>query len=373
MKTAFIFAGQGAQYTGMGKDLYDEFPSARDVFDEAGHDIKNWCFDGSEEELRQTHITQPCVYTMTIAALAAFCSEAGVDLSGRFLEDATEAGKTVVCGLAGFSLGEYAALTASGSIAGIKTTVEILRKRGQYMAEAGRYPDGSPRGGMCAVIGERERVLSLIDEIRGDDVIEAVNFNTQTQTVAAGDINALKRLRDKGREVRLKVIPLNVSTAFHSRMMEPAAVRLKEVLAEVSIYPPLVKVYSNITGRDIMEGAPFVDGREATEKTWSIELTDGSKLSELKRTRKDEMADGGEQPETVTSEWLRNRLALQVMHPVYWQETIENMVSDGVDLFIEFGPGRILSGFVKKIAPSTNTCNVENLETLKTSLEMFRG
>ncbi|MCL2165629.1 MAG: hypothetical protein FWH55_14865, partial [Oscillospiraceae bacterium] len=163
----------------------------------------------------------------------------------------------------------------------------------------------------------------------------------------------------------------NVSTAFHSRLMEPAAERLKGALAGISIHPPVVKVYSNITGRDIMEGASYADEQEAPGKAQGVELESGGKRAGIEKMHKEEAA-GGELSETGTSEWLRSRMSLQVMHPVYWQETIENMVSDGIDLFIEFGPGRTLSGFVKKIAPNVNVSNVENLETLKTSLKIFK-
>ncbi|MDR2770815.1 MAG: ACP S-malonyltransferase, partial [Clostridiales Family XIII bacterium] len=297
MKAGLLFAGQGAQYEGMGKSLYDACPAARGIFDRAGGEIKRLCFEGTNEELRQTHITQPTVFTVGVAAHAAL-------VEGLAREDLSRAagGGFSIAGLAGFSLGEYAALTAAGCIADFESALALVEKRGAYMAEAGRDAAGGQRGAMLAVFGDRRAILDAVDAVREGDVLEAVNFNAPAQTVAAGDLAAIGRLRQRVKETEgLKAVPLNVSTAFHSPMMAPAAERLAEAVRDMDFSAPRVRVYANTTGRDLTEGKPAA-------------LSDAA--------------------------WIRERLALQLKSPVYWQETIENMAADGIELFIELGPGQ---------------------------------
>jgi [acyl-carrier-protein] S-malonyltransferase len=211
----------------MGRSLYDAYPAARGIFDRAGETIKHWCFEGTGEDLRQTHITQPTVFTVAVAAHAALLE--GLAREGLAPEDG---GGLAIAGFAGFSLGEYAALTAAGCIADFESALALVEKRGAYMAEAGRDAAGERRGAMLAVFGERQAVLCAVADARADDILEAVNFNAPAQTVAAGDIAAIGRLRKKVKETNgLKAVPLNVSTAFHSPMMEPASERLAEACA----------------------------------------------------------------------------------------------------------------------------------------------
>ncbi|MDR2088801.1 MAG: ACP S-malonyltransferase [Clostridiales Family XIII bacterium] len=331
MKAGLLFAGQGAQYEGMGKSLYDAHPAARGIFDRAGDEIKHWCFEGTKEELRQTHITQPAVFTVTLAAHAALTDAlARENLTAR----GADGGGFAVAGLAGFSLGEYAALTAAGCIADFESALALVEKRGAYMAEAGRDESGAQRGAMLAVFGERGAVLAAVEAARAGDILEAVNFNAPAQTVAAGDAAAIDRLRKKVKETDgLKAVPLNVSTAFHSPMMAPAAERLAEAVRGMEFSAPRVRVYANTTGRDLMEGKPAAH-------------TDAA--------------------------WIRARLALQLKSPVYWQETIENMAADGVELFIELGPGRTLTGLVKKIKPELRALPVEDAESLDAALASIK-
>lgn len=340
----------------MGKDLFDSCPEAAAVFESAGEDIKKWCFEGTKEELTQTHVTQPAVFTVSMAAYAAFKAALAADAA-----DAADAAETAanlessalgqtappaaaksaadanssfeIIAAAGFSLGEYSALTAAGCIRDFRTALALIRKRGEFMAEAGRDAEGNQTGGMAAVVGERGAVLNCIEELREDNILEAVNFNSPEQTVAAGDKEALARLRKRAKEFGLRAIPLSVSAAFHSSMMRPAAERLKETLETIDFHAPEVTVYTNVTGKPLMDGKPETEADAA---------------------------------------WIRSSLALQVMSPVYWQETIENMVNNGVELFIETGPGQTLSGLMKKIAPDAAILNIGTAEGIEEALAYVR-
>jgi [acyl-carrier-protein] S-malonyltransferase len=365
----------------MGQSLYDAYPAARRVFDRAGDEIKRWCFEGTKEELRQTHVTQPTVFTVDVAACAALTEaltradlvfpgtpllradlvpQADFAPQGILAREADPApqgsaqtddiapadpaqqdfaqtaggGKLIVAGLAGFSLGEYAALTAAGCIADFETALDLVKKRGDYMAEAGRDTDGAQKGAMLAVFGERRAIQDAVDAARAGGILEAVNFNAPAQTVAAGDLAAIDRLRKRVKETSgLKAVPLSVSTAFHSPMMAPAAERLADAVLDADFSAPRVRVYANTTGRDLTEGKP-------------ASLSDAA--------------------------WIRERLALQLKSPVYWQETIENMAADGIELFIELGPGQTLTGLVKKINPSLRALNVEDAESLAAALSSVK-
>jgi [acyl-carrier-protein] S-malonyltransferase len=257
-------------------------------------------------------------------------------LEGLAREGLAEAagGDLSIAGLAGFSLGEYAALTAAGCIADFETALALVEKRGAYMAEAGRDASGAQRGAMLAVFGGRRAILDAVDAVREGDVLEAVNFNAPAQTVAAGDLAAIGRLRKRVKETDgLKAVPLNVSTAFHSPMMAPAAERLAEAVRDMDFSAPRVRVYANTTGRDLTEGKPAA-------------LSDAA--------------------------WIRERLALQLKSPVYWQESIENMAADGIELFIELGPGQTLTGLVKKIRPEARALNVADAEGLEAALSSIK-
>lgn len=325
MKIGLIFAGQGAQYTGMGKELYDNSKKAKEIMDLAGEQVKEWCFEGTKEMLRQTHITQPCIYTVTMAAYEALIEE--IEKQDASLLDSLE-----IVGLAGFSLGEYAALTAAGTISDIRKGMEIVTNRGTWMNEAGLDEDGIQRGSMVAAFGDRQAILDCVASVKEDGILQGVNFNSPVQTVVAGDKESLERFRTEAKSRKIKAIPLSVGTAFHSEMMAPAAAKLQEFLMGCELKAPNKKVYSDITAEDMMKGAEGLD--EAGVSTFIAEL-----------------------------------MGKQAMSPVYWQEIIENMAADGVECVIEIGPGTTLCGIVKKIKEDMLTLHVQDLESLQNTVK----
>ncbi|QHI72564.1 ACP S-malonyltransferase [Aminipila terrae] len=321
MKIGLIFAGQGAQYTGMGKELYDYSRKAKEVMDLAGEQVKEWCFEGTKEMLRQTHITQPCVYTVTMAAYEALMEE--IEKQDASLFDSIE-----IEGLAGFSLGEYAALTAAGTINDIRKGMDIVTKRGTWMNEAGLGEDGVQRGSMVAAFGARQEILDCVADVKEDGILQGVNFNSPVQTVVAGDKESLERFKAEAKARKIKAIPLSVGTAFHSEMMEPAATKLQNLLMECELKAPNKRVYSDVTAEDMMKGTEEMD-------------------------------------EAGVSRFIAELMGKQAMSPVYWQEIIENMVADGVECVIEIGPGTTLCGIVKKIKHDMITLNVQDMESLQ--------
>ena len=308
MKIGIVFAGQGAQYSGMGKDLYDSYPEAKEIFDMAGDQVKEGCFNGDEETLKQTHVTQPTIYTTTMAAYKALMAE---------LEKEGIADKLEIDALAGFSLGEYSALTAAGAIDEISKGIDIVSKRGVMMQEAGLDEEGNAKGGMAAGIGDREAILEAVEEAREDGILEGVNFNRFRRAAKAKDV---------------KAIPLGVSTAFHSPMMVPAAEKLRTVLKEAELKEPKMKVYANVTADDIMKDF-----------------------------------DGGD-----VGAYMTDMLAKQAMSPVYWEEIIKRFDGDGVKAIIEVGPGKTLTGLTKKTCPDIAALHVEDMETLKETVQQLK-
>lgn len=323
MKIGIVFAGQGAQYSGMGKDLYDSYPQAKEIFDLAGDQIKEWCFEGDAETLKQTHVTQPTIYTVSMAAYKALLAE----LEKNGLSDKLE-----IDAVAGFSLGEYSALTAAGVIPKISEGVEIVAQRGTLMQEAGRDEDGNAKGTMAAALGKREKILDLVEQAREDGILEGVNFNSPKQTVVAGDKAAVARFAELAKESRIKAIPLSVSTAFHSPMMIPAAEKLKDVLRQAELKMPEITVYADVTADDIMKDY-----------------------------------DGGD-----LKDYLVEIMAKQAMSPVYWEEIIRRFEADGVKAIIEVGPGTTLSGLTKKTCKEIAALNVENVETLQETIAQLK-
>ena len=275
---AIAFAGQGAQKPGMGRSLYEASPAARAVFDKAGEEIKHDCFETGAERLKQTEITQPAVYITDMAAYAALREGLGIGEADGIPEPSF---------LTGFSLGEYAALTAAGVIENLETGLEIVKQRALLMKEAGTNPDGAARGAMAAGLGERSAVLSLVEKARGADILEAVNFNSPLQTVVAGDAEAIARfakLAAEDRTLGVKAIPLPVSGAFHSPIMAPAAENLALTLSRYTFYEPALPVYLNVSGELLLNHLAGAD--------------------------------------SDTSEKVRSIMTLQIKSPVEWQKTI---------------------------------------------------
>ena len=301
-KTAFLFAGQGAQYIGMGKELFDQFAVCRHTFEEASEslhmDLASLIFQGDKEELNLTENTQPSVVTMSIAAYRAL-SEYGIK------PDAA----------AGLSLGEYSALTASGSFE-LSEVVPLVRKRGRFMQEA--VPEGI--GKMSAILGlSEDKIREACEEAKVFGIVEPANFNCPGQIVIGGEVKAVeeaaKLCKAKG---AMKTIDLAVSAPFHTSMLKPAAERLKLELMNISIGELHTPVISNVNAEYI---------KSADE--------------------------------------VKGLLYLQVMSSVLWEQSIRKLIEAGVQNFVEIGPGKTLSGFVKKIDRGLGIYNVEDMASLE--------
>lgn len=299
---AFIFPGQGAQFAGMGKDLAERFPVARDVFAEAssalGFDLAKLCFEGPEEDLKLTANTQPAILTVSVAALRVLQAETGL---------------RPACA-AGHSLGEYAALVCAGAL-DFADAVRTVRQRGTFMQEA--VPVGT--GAMAAMLGiEAGELAAICAEAAQGEVVSPANFNSPGQIVIAGAAAAVARAIDiaKGRGYR-KAMLLPVSAPFHCALMQPAAERLRQVLAGIPVGPMSVPVYSNV---------------EAAAND------DAGRVAAL--------------------------LVEQVCAPVRWEESVAAMAAGGVRKFVEIGPGKVLSGLVKRIAKDVEVCNIQGPDDL---------
>ena len=301
-QTAFIFPGQGSQYVGMGKEFYDNFKIAREVFEEADDtlrfSISNLCFQGPEEALKLTENTQPAILTVSIAALKVLQEEKGIH--PQFA--------------AGHSLGEYSALIASGALT-FSEAVRTVRLRGKFMQEA--VPVGE--GAMAAVLGmERESVENLCEEAAAGEVLSPANFNCPGQIVIAGHLKAVQRAIEKVKQEGKKALLLPVSAPFHSPLMKPAGARLEKALEEISVKELNVPVVTNV---------------EADINT--------------------------------SKEKVKALLVAQVSSPVRWEESMRRMIGEGLERVLEIGPGKVLSGLMKRIDAKIETMNLEDLQSLK--------
>lgn len=304
-KTAFIFAGQGAQYIGMGKQLAQEYKICDDIFSEAsealGFDIKKMIFEGDEETLKITENTQPAILTTSIA-----CMQPLIEKGIR---------PDVVAGL---SLGEYSALVAAGCMA-FRDAVAVVRKRGKFMQEA--VPIGV--GTMAAIIGlDDSAVIECCTQASSVGIVEPANFNCPGQIVIAGEVKAVEKAMELCKEKGAKrAMLLAVSAPFHCSMLKPAGEKLAAELDKITLSDLKIPVVTNVTAEYIY---------------------DKSQVKDL--------------------------LIRQVSSPVRWEASVRNMIENGVDTFIELGPGKVLSGFVKKVNKDLKTLNVEDLDSLNNTL-----
>ncbi|MDI3509105.1 MAG: [acyl-carrier-protein] S-malonyltransferase [Clostridiales bacterium] len=307
-KIAFIFPGQGAQYAGMGQQLALRYAEVSEIFKAAsealGYDMAKLCFEGPDEVLKQTEITQPSIFTVSMA-----CAKA-LEINGVVPDMA-----------AGLSLGEYGALTVANAI-DFADAVKLLRQRGRFMQEA--VPIG--QGAMAAIIGlDKETVEQVCKEASEYGIVEPANYNCPGQIVISGQTAAVQKASEMAKEKGAKrAIMLEVSAPFHCSLLKSAGDRLTEVLESVNINKPAIPVIANVTAEEVSS------------------------------------------PEDI-----RRLLIEQVSSPVCWEESVRRMIAMGADTFIEVGPGKALSGFVKKISKDVKVMNVEDIQSLESAISQL--
>ena len=306
-KIAFLFPGQGAQSVGMGKDLYETYGIAKNVYDTAdkilGKSITTLCFEGPEEDLKQTVNTQSCIVTTSIAALEALKSELNI------IPDYA----------AGHSLGEYCAMYAAG-VMNLETTLKAIQKRADLMGE-------TKGGAMAAVLNAPEgSVEEALKEASSVGYVDVANYNSPVQVVLTGDEAAVSKageiLLAKGAR---RVVPLAVSGAFHSKFMEKAGHEFESFVNTLELNNALLPVVTNV---------------------------DAS--------------------ETTSSEDFRAKMPKQIYSSVHWTQTIQKMAADGVEIFVEIGPGKVLAGLNKKIVPEAKVFNVYDKASLDSTIAALK-
>ena len=307
MKTAFLFPGQGAQTVGMGADVAAAYPAAAELFAKAndivGFDLRAVCFEGPAERLNSTTMSQPAIFVTSAALLEIL----------RTQEPTRDLAADVTAGL---SLGEYTALYAAGVIS-FEDALLLVKKRGEAMQAAA----DATEGGMVSLIGlDEEKVRQLCDEAAEGDLLEPVNFNCPGQIVVSGTRGACARAAALAEKYgAVKAVTLEVAGAFHTEMMSGAADALREALSQCRLAEPSsVKTLANISA-DYYDSAAGV-------------------------------ADG---------------LARQLTSPILWQKCMERLLSEGVERFYEIGPGRVLTGLMRRIHRKTRVVNVSSIESVQ--------
>ncbi|PKM89285.1 MAG: [acyl-carrier-protein] S-malonyltransferase [Firmicutes bacterium HGW-Firmicutes-12] len=309
-KIAFIFPGQGSQYVGMGKDIFEKYSAGREVFRQAdeklGINLSEMCFSGPEESLKLTINTQPAIVATSVAILSIL-QEEGIE------PDYT----------AGHSLGEYTALVAAGAIS-FTDAIQLVRQRGSYMQEA--VPPGE--GTMAAIVGlDKEKVEEICLLAGGEGQVEIANYNSPAQIVIAGKVKAVQKAVELAKATGAKMaVMLSVSGPFHSSLLKPASIKLKEALEMFELQSTLIPVMANVNAK----------------------LTSD--------------------PKTISTNLIN-----QVSSAVLWYQSIENLIALGTTTFVEIGPGKVLTGLIKKIDKNVEMYNIENETTLQTVLPVLKG
>jgi [acyl-carrier-protein] S-malonyltransferase len=295
---AFVFPGQGSQKVGMGLDLYQNSPAAREVFEECDRALdfpfSQLCFQGPEEELQQTIHAQPAIVATSVA-----CLRAAAELHSGFQPSL----------LAGHSLGEYTALVAAGVLE-FSDGIRLVRERGRLMHQAGVQQPG----GMAAIIGLDESSLTQLCQEAG---VEIANINSPNQIVISGALEALNQAMQLARSQGARVVPLEVSGAFHSQLMKAAADELARIISELPFRAPEVPIVVNTTA----------------------------------------------QPATTAQE-IKEELAQQLLHCVRWRHSVQYMIDHGVSTFIEIGPGSVLAGLIKRIDKGVQILNISDMSSM---------
>lgn len=308
-KIAFMFPGQGAQAVSMGRDLYENSQAAKEVFETANKvlnkDIKKLCFEGPEEDLKQTINTQSCLLTVSIAAYEAFTEK--INITPNFT--------------LGHSLGEYSAMYVS-KVMDINNVLRAIQKRSEVMQSACL---ASKQGGMAAILGSSEDVIKeCIEKASTKGLVSIANYNEPNQIVITGELEAVsyagELIKEKGAR---KVIPLAVSGGFHSKLMESATNEFVDFVKTLEINDTTIPVVTNVD----------------TEFT------------------------------TKASDFIK-KMPIQISNSVYWTQSIQKLLLEGVDTFIEFGSGKVLSGLNRKICPpEVKTYNVGDMASLNATLD----
>jgi [acyl-carrier-protein] S-malonyltransferase len=300
-KIAYIFPGQGAQYVGMGKDLYDQSPEARELFERAdrilGFSLSRICFEGPETELKQTKNTQPAIFLHSTV-----CS--------MLMGPREDAGMT-----AGHSLGEYTALVFAGALS-FEDGLRLVRLRGELMQKAGEDQPGT----MAAIVGcEPEVVAAVCEEASSAGIVQCANFNSPGQIVVSGSVPGVRKAMEIAKTRGAKLAKeLVVSGAFHSPLMESARTGLRAALASVTMHNARIPVYANVTAGPVQSAAE-----------------------------------------------IRDLLDRQLTSAVRWEESVRRMIADGATGCIEVGPGKVLQGLVKRIDPAIPVGGVEKFEDIQ--------